>query len=415
MQKKDRFKKLRLFTALMCIFTATFSIVYSGLERNYRADAEKSDNYSDTLYMALRSENAGSVLSFAEGNDSEKDIVTEDIKANAEPQSTESGGQSGDSVPGAEQVYSTEPQDALSEIMTVKLLMKDTGETVEMPLDEYVAAAVAAEMPTSAEPEALKAQAVACRTLAINLILQGDKSAHGGADICSSPAHCQAFARQEEYIEKYGNAGAEIFRKARNAANATKGIILLYNSQPIVAAFHASSGEYTASSAEVWGGQLDYLVSVKTNEGENDKLRSKVYDSVSFSRSDFIERLTNAGCSGLMQYSDSPFHEWVSGISRTPSGRVDFIEIGGNTVSGKLVKNALGLKSSDFSLSYTDDTVTFITEGYGHGVGMSQLGAMTMASEGASFYEILGYYYPRVSFGIAGEYNCNFGFAEIYS
>lgn len=403
MRKNGRFRKIRLFTALMCIFTASFSLVYTGLENKAEADATKSKNYSDTLYMALRNPDAEKVLSFGASSETQRDNVNiTESQENTTPEP--------EVIPDTEDNTAPKVQDAstpthygFSQIKTVKVLMQGTGEIREMPLDEYTACALVAEMPPSAGSEALKAQAVACRTLAVNLITNSDKSAHGGADICSSPAHCQAFAEEADYIKRYGDAGAELFTKARNAASSTKGIIMLYNMQPIVAAFHASSGEYTASSAEVWGGSLDYLVSVKTGECESETLRSQVYNSASFSKTNFIERLERAGSSGLSQYLESPFHEWVSGISRTASGRVDFIEIGGNAVSGNLIKNALGLRSSDFSISYTDDSITFITEGYGHGVGMSQLGAMAMASEGASFYEILSYYYPGISFGIVGE------------
>lgn len=401
MRKNRRFRKIRLFTALMCIFTASFSLVYTGLENKAEAETSKSENYSNTLYMALRNTDAEKVLSFGASDETHNNNVN--ISGNQENTPHEvTQGTTDNTVPEV-QGAGTPVHYGFSGIKTVKVLMQNTGKIREMPLDEYTACALVAEMPPSAGSEALKAQAVACRTLAVNLITNSDKSAHAGADICSSPAHCQAFAEEADYIKRYGDAGAELFTKARNAASATKGIIMLYNMQPIVAAFHASSGEYTASSAEVWGGSLDYLVSVKSSECESEALRSQVYDSASFSKSTFIKRLESAGCGGLSQYAESPFHEWVSGISRTASGRVDFIEIGGNAVSGNLIKNALGLRSSDFSISYTDDNITFITEGYGHGVGMSQLGAMAMASEGASFYEILSYYYPGISFGIVGE------------
>ena len=208
---------------------------------------------------------------------------------------------------------------------------------------------------------------------------------------------------REECTEKYGDAGAKCYDNAKDAADATKGIIMLYNSKPIVAAFHASSGEYTASSKEVWGGNVDYLVSVKTTELENDTLKSQVCESKSFTKNQFIEKLKNLGIADASAYKSEPFYKWVSGITRTASGRVDFIEIAGTSVSGNTIKNVFGLKSTDFSISYTDEVITFDTKGYGHGVGMSQLGAVAMAQEKHTFYEILKYYYPGVSFGIAGS------------
>ncbi len=394
MRKRQKNRRLKLTVALMCVFSASFILVYSIKMRSFDSTAkEASLSYSDTLYMSLQNPNSSSVISF----DSVKDTNNaQDTHNTSVPQET-----SDNTLQNVPAQY--ENNSDYSEITTVNLLMHEKNKAVEIPLEDYVAAVVAAEMPASAPPEALKAQAVACRTLAVNLILTDDKSAHGGADICTNSAHCQSFASKAEYVEKYGDVGAKCFENAENAARATKGIILLYNSKPIVAAFHASSGEYTASSREVWGGNVDYLVSVKTKEIESDTLKSQVLESKSFTKSQFIERLEAAGVKSLSQYRSLDFHEWVSGITRTDSGRVDFIQIGSESVSGNIIKNALGLRSTNFSISYTDDVITFATKGYGHGVGMSQLGAAAMAQEGYTFYEILKYYYQGVSFGIAGD------------
>ena len=70
------------------------------------------------------------------------------------------------------------------------------------------------------------------------------------------------------------------------------------------------------------------------------------------------------------------------------------MNIAGENIDGERLRKILGLKSCDFSVSYSEDTISFTTVGYGHGVGMSQLGAVSMAMKGESFNGILSKYYP---------------------
>ena len=61
---------------------------------------------------------------------------------------------------------------------------------------------------------------------------------------------------------------------------------------------------------------------------------------------------------------------------------------------GQRLRAALGLRSTDFDLAYENGVFTFTTHGYGHGVGMSQVGADWLARQGATAEEILLHYYP---------------------
>ena len=70
------------------------------------------------------------------------------------------------------------------------------------------------------------------------------------------------------------------------------------------------------------------------------------------------------------------------------------VKLGGVTVDGTAVREAFGLQSTNFTLTTTDDSITFHTIGYGHGVGLSQYGAKYMAEQGADYVEILSHYYP---------------------
>ncbi len=374
-RKKQRLKKI---IAIILIFISCFLLILIFLLfGNKKTEAYSLRHYTGTLYKTLNSEIPNQstyteATGFQEKSDS-NEVLSENMPC---------------------------VDKEILEISQINLYLHEEEKTVNIPLEEYVTACVAAEMPLAANAEALKAQAVACRTLAVNAILNNTKAGHDGADICTNPAHCQSYLSKNEFIRKFGIASTEIYEKAENAASATKGIIMLYDAEPIIAVFHASSGEYTASSKEVWGGEVGYLSSVKTQETTNADLQSQVFGSKSFSKEKFISILVNNGYSDISECDSLSFHEFVSGLTRSSSGRVDFIEIGNNKISGSTMQKLLGLKSTDFSVSYTQDNITFTTKGYGHGVGMSQLGAMTMAENGNSFYDILKYYYTGISFGI---------------
>ena len=64
-------------------------------------------------------------------------------------------------------------------------------------------------------------------------------------------------------------------------------------------------------------------------------------------------------------------------------------------IKGTVFRTKLGLKSTDFEISYGKD-VKIKTKGSGHGVGMSQYGAQGMAKKGKGYKEILKHYYSGV-------------------
>ncbi len=75
------------------------------------------------------------------------------------------------------------------------------------------------------------------------------------------------------------------------------------------------------------------------------------------------------------------------------------MKLGGVTVSGPILRNMFGLRSTAASVDVGEKNVIFTTTGYGHGVGMSQYGANTFAQAGKSYRDILLWYYTGVIFG----------------
>ena len=109
-------------------------------------------------------------------------------------------------------------------------------------------------------------------------------------------------------------------------------------------------------------------------------------DTVRFSAEAFQDALG-------VRLSGSP-GGWFRDVTYTDGGGVDTIVIGGTSYSGTFLRSLLGLRSTAFSISTGEDTITITTKGYGHRVGMSQYGADAMAVTGSTWPEILAHYYP---------------------
>ncbi|MGN1122357.1 MAG: SpoIID/LytB domain-containing protein [Eubacteriales bacterium] len=270
-------------------------------------------------------------------------------------------------------IFLTESE--LSSLNTVRLLDANTQTVREVPLEYYTLCVLIAEMPQSFAPQALMAQAVACRTFAVRGALAGSK--HPNADVCTDYRCCQSFCEAD-------TAGFDI-SAAREAVRATEGIVAVYNGEPILAAYHASSVGFTRSSAEVWGGALDYLVPVAAAEDKEAAACTVVYEEKKV-KSAFAKY----GLDG------EPVFTYDS------EGICTGVSAGNAYLSPQQVQNALGLRSDTFAASRGDGRYAFTCYGYGHGVGLSQYGADALAHAGYDFYEILQYYYTGITFAFAG-------------
>ena len=261
------------------------------------------------------------------------------------------------------------------------------GDAVEeTELREYLIGVVAAEMPAGFETEALKAQSVAARTYALYCM----KSArHADADVCDDYRCCQAWSSEDTLREKWGADYDALYERIESAVDATAGQTLRYKGEPILAAFHSSSGGRTESSAEAWGGDLPYLVSV--DSPENAATVPNFISTVELSALDFRDTLLHEH--GEADFSGDP-ETWIGEVEYTDGGRVDAITLGGVRFTGRELRELFSLRSAAFTVAHEDGRFVFTVTGYGHGVGMSQYGANVMAKQGHSYTEILSHYYP---------------------
>ena len=272
-----------------------------------------------------------------------------------------------------------QPQQAENRVrLTVKLRGAD-GTVKDMDMDAYLTGVILAEMPSTFEPQAKMAQAVAARTFARKAYVTGGK--HGDGSVCADSGCCQAYLTNEEYLSLGGSETA--IAQAGEAVKETSGYVLTYEGQLIEATYFSCSGGSTEDAVAVWGTDFPYLRAVDSPGEENAAHHT---DTVTFSKAE-LEKKLGISLSG----------NWLGKITHTAGGGVDTVELGGKTFTGKELRSLLGLRSTAFTLEDAAEEIRITTRGFGHRVGMSQYGADAMAQSGSSWQEILNYYYPGTS------------------
>ena len=272
---------------------------------------------------------------------------------------------------------------------TISLLHKKTGEVEQVKLDEYLCNVVSAEMPATFEQEALKAQAIVARTYTIYKILN---KKHDNADICDDSTCCQAWISKDDRLAKWEeNQRESNWQKICSAVNETSGKIITYENKPIDAFFHSNSGGITEVPVNVWGGTgYPYLQSVETS-GEN--TYTQYASEVTLSQEELINKLKEKYSDISIDFTNS---EDIKILEYTESTRVKTVKFGNHEISGVEARTLFGLKSTNFEISRDGNNIKFSVKGYGHGVGMSQTGADSMAKNGSRAEEIIKHFYTGV-------------------
>ena len=146
--------------------------------------------------------------------------------------------------------------------ISISLYARQEGRVYRLDFEDYLIGVVAAEMPAEFGVEALKAQAVAARTLAIRRLPRfgGRGCQHTrGADFCDDPGENQAWLSNDELYRKWGRSEFETYyRKIRRAVQETRGVVMVYNNRLIDAVFHSTCGVGTAAAREIWHYDIPY-------------------------------------------------------------------------------------------------------------------------------------------------------------
>jgi SpoIID/LytB domain protein len=285
-------------------------------------------------------------------------------------------------------------------------------------LEYYLYGVVGAEIGDLAPLEAKKAQAVAARSEAIAKMRQPPHAGEG-YDLCDGQ-HCQA----------YKGVAAEEFESCQ-AVDLTRGQVLVYNNEVADAVYSSSCGGVTSNAEDVWeGGPYAYQRSRIDTIGATSASVPKFGTDAEARK--WIESSPDVCCNSMrtrLKYPGETNFRWTRSFTpaqiasdvgtdgntvtdvrvaqRGSSGRVMLLEVvlkSGGTRRIKWeypIRLALDLPSGFFVIDTARDTkgqptkFTFTGAGYGHGVGLCQLGAIGMAQRNADYQRILLAYYEN--------------------
>lgn len=281
----------------------------------------------------------------------------------------------------------------------LRLYNVENGEIIVLELEEYLVGAVAAEMPASFGLEALKAQAVAARTYALQKREAGGGKgclSHPGADLCSDSSCCQAWEKIEATAgDKWPPEKRDYYLdKILEAVESTRGMVITYGKEVIRAVYHSTCGGMTESAEDAFNGPpYPYLRSVECSYCSHSPYYRK---EISFKINTYAAALKDDdGVIPVLGEENVPLLET---LSRSQTGRNLLLRVGkpGRLIRGAELRSLLGLPSTHFRWRVEGEEIIFSTRGYGHGVGMCQYGADGMAGEGKDYVQIIQYYYPGV-------------------
>lgn len=281
------------------------------------------------------------------------------------------------------------PRDPVPVQWEIAIYREDLGTTVTMDFEDYVLGVVAAEMPATFHIEALKAQAVAARTYALHLVLQERELPQDPrATLSTDFSTGQAWVSRDDFFARWGEAEATWrWERLEYAVRSTRGLVATYAGEPILAAYHSSSGGHTEDSENYWSGALPYLRGVPDPFDAESPHRGQTAEVPIYAVLSALSISTQAVLEG------EPFAVIEE---RFPSGRVRSIRMGDQRFTGRQVREGLQLRSSMFDVEEVDGRILFTQHGHGHGVGMSQYGADGMARSGYTYDSILRYYYTGI-------------------
>jgi stage II sporulation protein D len=279
------------------------------------------------------------------------------------------------------------PQTRLS--LPAVIRVRYAGKIVDVPVEQYVLGSVLAEASPAGEAAptvdtVFEVQALVARSYAASHL--GRHRAEG-FDLCDG-THCQLYDAKRIRTSTFAAAAERAVRK-------TAGQIVAYGVQPVEALFHADCGGRTAAAEDVWGGTgAPYLLSAP------DSLPSGKHRSwqVAVPLARMVAALNNDPRTQVGRRLTR-----LRVAQRDTSGRAALIEIVGDAsevVRGEEFRSAVNqrlgdktLQSTRFTIRETNAGYVFDGTGYGHGVGLCQLGALSRARNGATANQIVAAYF----------------------
>ncbi|MDD4802525.1 MAG: SpoIID/LytB domain-containing protein [Syntrophomonas sp.] len=262
---------------------------------------------------------------------------------------------------------------------TISLYRSATGNKEQLKLEEYLKGVIAAEIGPKFPMEALKAQAIIARTMTLALINYEHGAGKRGTDASDNHTEFQAYDNKL------------ITDNIAKAVEETRGQILTYNGKFVYAEFHSASPEKTASIEEGFPKLKEkasaYIVPVPTDGLKNAPEKYR----------DWTVKVPKTTIKNIMGSKAGTLNDIRVG-QKGPSGRALTVTAGSASIAAVDLREKVGfdkLFSTYFtSISVEGNNVVFKGKGWGHGCGMEQWGAFTMAEEGKTARQIVEHYYP---------------------
>lgn len=268
------------------------------------------------------------------------------------------------------------------------------GEVIVGTATEVVAYIIEIEMsPTIHPPEALIAQAVVKYNWIIN---------NGGRCSINDKGEVIPPAKPPE------NAMQNPTPQALQYANAAKGMVLIYGNTLAKTYCHDTSAGFTAAYHNIWGGgNYPYLQGVECPVDKDVKNYEVTTTYTSAEIKSVLEMLkANDSSFNNIDIDNTPKDQWIVPIEYDNNNayctKVNICNVTKNGTflrSSVLTKANTGkttIRSSAYTVTYDaeSDTFTVVTRGYGHGVGLSQQGAILYAKQGWTAEQILAHFFP---------------------
>lgn len=236
--------------------------------------------------------------------------------------------------------------------------------------ENYIAGVVQSETwGATTNIDFFKVQAICCRNYLMNNL---EKHAEEGYNLCDG-VHCQAYktrANKKEVTE---------------GAYKSKGEVIVDSENKIIETlFHSNSGGVTVNAKDVWGKEVPYLVSVE----DSFSVGCKNYQWEKYIKlKDWLNYFRHKG----INTKDKEIEDALLNFSQENGRKTDILGI-----PLKTVREDFGLKSTYFNVQKWGSEVKLTGKGYGHGVGMSQEGAIKMCEEGYEYWEVIEHYFKGV-------------------
>lgn len=254
------------------------------------------------------------------------------------------------------------------------VVWEDDGTRLKLPIENFLIGALAASIPVTYEEEVLRAQVILLRSTVCGLFEEAEADMRGVKTITLKDGEGN-FWTDRHMQSAWGENYDENLKKCTIAVLDTQGIYLAYAGKPVEGYYHGMSAGRTRDGKELSEEEiLNYLKVAECTENLSDQ-------------SFVTEMEVKKEETGKLEEDQ-----------RTEDGYVISVKRDGRQISGELLREELGLASSNFSWREENNSYIFSVKGFGHGFGLDQYYGNILATEGKEYKEIINYFFADVTF-----------------